>query len=116
MIGAVAEHVGAIAHGEGARGVLLHEKDAEAVLAHANEGIEDEVDEPGSEPEGGLVEEEELRPREKGPGDDELLLLAPRELPGRRAVALGEDREHREDLGETRRDGARSARRPPTRR
>jgi hypothetical protein len=71
--------------------VLLDHQDGRLLLAQALEQLEDLVYDDRGEPQRGLVEQEQLRPRHERPPDGEHLLLAAGERPGGLAGALGED-------------------------
>src|SRR5204863_313136 len=68
-----------------------------AVLVDPREVLEDRAHDDGRQPQRGLVEHEQARPRHQGAPDRGHLLLAAGEGAGELAAALGEAREERDD-------------------
>ena len=73
--------------------VLLDQQDRRPLGAQAREQLEDLIDDDRREPERGLVEQEQRRPRHERPADREHLLLAARERAAVLAQPLAQDRE-----------------------
>src|SRR4029079_19538574 len=84
------EHVGAVGQGDRVERTLLDEQDRDAALADTAQRLEDAVDRERREPKPRLVEEQELGPRDEGPADRALLLLAAREVAGVPAAELSQ--------------------------
>ena len=90
--------------------VLLDQQHGGAVVAHLGDDVEHVVDDGRRQPERRLVEQHDARPRHQRPADRHHLLLAARQLAGRLAALVAQDREQAVDPLER----LRPARRAPT--
>src|SRR5262245_37331458 len=79
---AAAEHIGVVGDLHRPLDVLLDEQDGDASPPQLDDDLEDPSDKNRRQAERRLVEEEEPRPAEKGPGYCHLLLLAAGEQAG----------------------------------
>src|SRR5712691_7995918 len=79
---ALVEHVHVVGHGQGPGHVLLDQQQRRARLGQAVEELEDLVDDLGGQAHRHLVEEDDRRVRQVGPGEGQHLLLAAGERPG----------------------------------
>src|SRR5262245_32763618 len=89
------------ADGGGPPHVLLHEKERDALLAHASDRGEDLVHHQRRQALGRLVHQQELRLAYQRAADRQHLLLAARQRPAGLPPALGQTRKERVDPAET---------------
>ncbi len=73
---AILQHIAAVGQLERLVRVLLHQKDGHPLLAQLLYGVEDLLDDDGSQPEGGLVQQQQTRLTHQGTADGQHLLFA----------------------------------------
>ncbi len=86
------QHIGAIGDAERLEHVLLDQQNGGAVVAHLGDDVEHVVDDGRRQPERRLVEQHDAWPRHQRPSDRHHLLLAARQLAGRLATLVAQDR------------------------
>src|SRR5689334_13361727 len=97
---AILEHVGALRDAQRHGDVLLDEQHGHAAPVEEADGVQHLLHDERREAERGLVEHDQLGRAHQAAADREHLLLAAGERAGELVAALGEAREHGEDLVE----------------